>query len=240
MTLTSSPNSASLSPSSGPRVVPYSPRLTPLVMPSDSRGLLVGASGSGKSYLARYLLKPHRSPVIIDPKGDFEPFQDAVIFRSPESFLEKWERTPEDHAILYRPDPEFDDVDDYDKVFKAVFFAAKEGRRRALTYVDEVTLVAPGALRYGRYFRALYNQGRGLGAGMLAVTQRPSSVPGFIISEAIRVWMFRLNLQDDVKRMVQIMGPEVTKRLPEHGFWYRDVVKDSRAYPYLLEQRRAA
>lgn len=205
-----------------------------LVLPPDSRGLIVGNSGSGKSYLAKNILVNITSPVIIDSKWDFEPLGDAVVFHSPSAFLAGWINVPEPVNILYRPDTEYDDIDSYDVVLMEIFNAAREGRRRSTTYIDEVTLVAPSSQKYPRGLRALSNQGRSLGAALLAVTQRPSNIPMFLIGNALLCWMFALNLEEDIIRMSGIMGAEVKTPLARYAYWWRDVVNEPRPYPMIL------
>lgn len=224
----------------------YAPRPTlikprripkPLFFPPDSRGIITGASGSGKSYLAKSILVNCDNPVIIDSKWDFEPYSDATIYHTPDAFIRSWLSVTEG-AILYRPDPIFDDVDDYDAVFREIFNAAREGRRRSVTYVDEVTLVAPSPQKYPRFLKALCNQGRSLGAGLLTVTQRPVNIPQFLVSESLYCWLFRLNLQDDLLRMASIMGNEVLKTLDRYAFWFRDIIEDERAHPFIISRSR--
>lgn len=223
-------------------MIPYGRGLKALTMPVDYRGFLTGASGSGKSTLARTLLLPHRSLVIIDPKDDFHPIQPYSNFRSPAQFLDGWRDSIERYGRIarYVPEPEFDEVEAYDELFKAIFFWSRTHRGGVLTYCDEVTSVAPSALKYGRYFRALYLQGRALGAGMLAGSQRPSVIPSFVVSEALKLWMFYLHTPADLKKMEAIMGTEVRTRLPRYHFWYKDVLADARARAYVLEEAKAA
>lgn len=177
---------------------------------ANNRTALVGATGTGKTYMARYLLARVPRLVALDPKGTLKN----------QWGLTEWNRSS--RRALARGEPlrvrataEPGDNDFYESVLGDAYDAGN-----VIIYIDEVYGVAPVGSRPGPMLSAVYTRGREFGIGVVAATQRPTWVPLFIFSEADNYIMFRLKLQNDRRRMAEFMGPDVLSdvRSP-HGFW---------------------
>lgn len=199
----------------------------PLEMGGRQRGLLTGQTGSGKSTLAKYLILPQPNLLIIDPKSEFAlPERDCRIVTE----LDKLSGRRDD-CIIYRPKPEDNEPERYDRLFKWVY-----ERRNTFVYIDELTAVTRSPLSYPMWLRAIYVQGRSLGIGILAATQRPTMIPLFAMSEAQKFWSFYLLLSGDRKRMAEWMGDAVEREPTErYGFYYKDTLTRGETKEYVLK-----
>lgn len=91
-------------------------------------------------------------------------------------------------------------------------------------YVDE----GYGINRYSKAMRAILTQGRSKHLPVTWLSQRPTQIPPYVVSEADFVAAFPLTLPQDVAKLSEIMGrseAEISQHLPEyHSRWY-DVAK---------------
>ncbi len=144
--------------------------------------------------------------------------------------LTELSRSRED-CLVYRPTPENSEPETYDKLFKWVY-----ERRHTFVYIDELTAVTRSALSYPQWLRAIYVQGRSMGIGILAATQRPTLIPLFCLSEAQKFWSFYLLLHADRKRMAEWMGPRAEEEPREmYGFYYKDTLTREPTREYVLK-----
>lgn len=192
---------------------------------SNSRVVLVGATGTGKTYLARYLLQSVPRLVVIDPKATLRGKWGLTEW-SPKT--RKRFINGEDVRLRYAPDVGGDFQ--YEHVFEDVYHAGN-----CVLYIDEVYGVIPPHKPAGPYLTAIYTRGRELGIGTIASAQRPVSFPLFILSEADTFFLFRVLLEEDRRRMSAFMGPAVREHVRDpYGFWayQRDWISDNRGPIY--------
>lgn len=191
------------------------------------RGILVGQTGTGKSTLANYLIQDKRNLVVLDAKHEFQLAREHVIMHGPDQLSKKT-----DDVILYRPSPEFANQESYDRVFHWIY-----DRRNTFLYIDEATaLLGRTGFSYPEWLRALYNQGRSLGIGVLASSQRPSNLPLFMFTESFKFWKFYLLLKRDNERMAEFMGERVlSNHKNPHSFYYRSILSTSPAREFVLK-----
>jgi len=177
--------------------------LTTIRPKNTERMLIVGATGSGKTTLARKLLQSYdedQAIIVIDPKCTYETQDERYkLVRSP--FSLRWLGRAK--LIHYKPDKDHQDVRSYDKVYEWAF-----RRRNILVYTDE-TYLTMNANRSPDAQRACVTCGRELGVGMIFATQRPSGIDLRIYTESEHKICFYLAHDDDRKRMAQEMGKTV-------------------------------
>lgn len=186
---------------------------TPLA--SNSRVAFVGKTGSGKTYAARILAARLPRLVVFDPKGTL--FDNWNLEEWNDSTAKKLEKGK---AIRIRVPAPLDN--NWEPYFEACYYAGN-----CTVYIDELYGVIERA-NSGDYLRALYTRGRELNIGVWAATQRPSWVPLFALSEADWIFLFRLQMETDRKRMSEIMGQSVRRQelknhevLVYHQSWER-------------------
>ncbi len=163
------------------------------------RCIIAGTTGCGKTELAKQILQYSTNIYAIDSKGDFN-LNRAIIIDSPEKIAIKTDGRP----VIYRPNPEFWTVEDYDSVLKWIY-----QRKNCTLYIDEVLGLAPDTSRFPPYLKAIATRGRSLNISMIACVQRPTSIPIVLISEADVRYCMVLDNEDDRKRMASYMPAEM-------------------------------
>lgn len=187
--------------------------MKPLQIRSNERITVVGATGTGKSYLAQRLALNAPRVIVLDPKAELIGEWDIVPY---DQDARRALLNGEPVRATYTPEV---GADDYESVCRDVYEAGN-----CVLYVDEVYGVIPPGTKPPPYFSAIYTRGRALGIGVVACTQRPTWVPLFIFSEAQWFIMFELLMTADRKRMAEFMGEEVMRPIAHpHGFYIKSV-----------------
>lgn len=187
-----------------------------LVIHSFQRVAFTGKTGSGKSFAARYLLRPIRRLIAIDPKMQLVTDKQWRLEPPTREGLNAL-RKGEYARIVYWQPPSIDS--DGFPVWDDIFEFAWDVQD-VVVYIDEMYSVAKnGRLSYP--LRRLYTQGRFPLIGVWASTQRPSFVPLEMFSEAEWSLTFTLRMEDDRKKVARSLGfDEILQPIrDEHGFW---------------------
>lgn len=182
---------------------------------SAQRLALAGKTGSGKTFLAQYLLRTFKRLIVVDPKmslgipkWNLEPLDSKNLKE-----LRKGESA---RVRIWQP-PAFDNSGF--PVWDAVFELAWE-LGNICVYIDEMYSVCNNG-RMSWPLRRLYTQGREPQIGVWASTQRPSFVPLEMFSEAEWDFTFMLRLEKDRKKIADGTGcTEILEPIRDiHGFW---------------------
>lgn len=183
----------------------------------NDRVAFFGKTGSGKTTLAKHLLRSASKPwVIFDPKHSI---------REPGIPIHR-EFRPRDPYQIVRDDG-YGDLDFWDEQF---FRVRRSGSR--IVYVDEVILVTPPRAILPEYGRAI-KTGRENGVAVWSGSQRPKELPSAIFTEAEHVFSFRLNYTDDRAKVAAFTTDEMydyisrlKTRARKHDAVYYDVNDD--------------
>jgi DNA helicase HerA-like ATPase len=178
--------------------------------------IAVGKTGSGKTFLMKYLTRGLKRLIVLDPKSMIDPKQwhlDWVDTGGLRDLIKG-----KDARLLVRT---------YDTSEWNTYLQAAWEATNTVVYIDELyALVEFGRIAPPRILSQLYTQGRERKVGVWGSTQRPSWVPLFTMSESDWFFAFRTQLQDDRKRLSELMGPEVLEPIPvsdPYGFWMYNV-----------------
>ena len=186
----------------------------------DQRLILVGATGTGKTTLARELLRPYKRIIIIDSKCTYGGKDGEPGFRMVHNPRQLWNLQKSVDFIQYRPSEYHQNTLSYDDVYKWCY-----RRHDIMVYTDEGFLVHHGSFAPD-YLRACVTCGRELGIGMITGTQRPRGIDLRLMTEAEIYVAFDLRHRDDRKRMAEMGGDEflikpslAAKGSDRHTYW---------------------
>lgn len=178
---------------------------------------LAGITGCGKTSLAQRYLIAFQNVVIIDPKWRFK-WPGGEVNGKPvpiyHDFATMRKKLGTGRAI-FRPPKTF-----YKPEAIGELYGWALDREETVVVSDETYPLTPRG-QITEEHQACLTRGRESGVGIWTCTQRPMLIPNFCISESMHVFMFRLRLEGDRKKMAGVMGPEVIENPPgKHGFWY--------------------
>jgi len=183
---------------------------------SSERLIAVGKTGSGKTFLMKYLTRGLRRLIVLDPKAMINPAEWHLDWVSTGGLRDL--QKGKDARLLVRA---------YDTAEWNGYLQAAWEATNTVVYIDELyALVEFGRIAPPRILSQLYTQGRERKVGVWGATQRPTWVPLFTLSECDWFFAFRTQLQDDRKRLAEMMGEEVLNPIPvsdPHGFWMYNV-----------------
>jgi energy-coupling factor transporter ATP-binding protein EcfA2 len=190
---------------------------------TNERVFITGKTGSGKTYLARYLTQKVKRLVVLDGKG---------TLGTPEWKLEAWEgnshKLQGNEPIRLRAVPPLkSDLGSYwDDILETCLRVGN-----ITVYIDELYAVVPPNKQASPVLFACYTRGRETGLGIWASTQRPVWIPLVAMSESEHFFMFRLQLWEDKQRLAAFMGNDVLAQIHDpHGFYYSKAIDDEVSY----------
>jgi len=195
-----------------------------VIVQADQRVVAVGKTGSGKSFLMRFLVQQLHRAMVLDPKATIDPKVWGLEWANEKQLRQL--HKGKSAKILVRADT----LEEYGYWLQAAWDIGQ-----IVVYIDELyALVEFGQSKPPKILSRIYTQGREKEVGVWGATQRPSWVPMFTLSESDWFFAFRTQLQDDRARLAQLMGEEVMNPIPDkHGFWVYNTEWDS---PYYVSQ----
>jgi len=179
------------------------------------RALLVGATGSGKSTVAREMAALRNFVVVHDGKG-LVNWDGYVLCKSLRD-IERRKDAREFPRIIYRPNRD----EKHDDGAKQAFFEWIYSRGKTTLIVDEVFQIVQGNALPEAYLACL-TSGREHGIEVWNCCQRPTRIPPEILGEAEHVYVFRLRLEQDRRKIADVTGLDQRQivRLPKQLFYY--------------------
>jgi CheY-like chemotaxis protein len=179
------------------------------------RAVFVGQTGSGKTTLAEVLLRSRPWVVVLDIKGTLGWDGYRLVRR----ILHLPARPQDAPRVIYRPVPaELRSS----SVLDALAWWVYE-RGNTTLYVDELYgYLEPFGGSVPAGLHACLTRGRERGVEVWCSTQRPFRIPLSVLSESEHVYVFRLRVREDRRRIEEVTGLEEERiaKLPKHHFYY--------------------
>lgn len=184
-----------------------------LTIKQSERVLIVGKTGSGKTYLAEKLTGSLTRLIVLDPKGQLKGRFN----------LEEWGSSTEKaikggEAVRVRAalPPGQSGADYWESILALAYHAGN-----ITIYIDEIYGVVPPGSKPDVWLTAAYTRGREKNVAVWGASQRPVWVPLISLSEADWFFVFRLQLPEDRARMAGIIDETILKPIRDpHGFFY--------------------
>ena len=197
----------------------------------NDRAILIGATGCGKTLLARFLVEDSAKPfsVVYDAKGlisspALQKPQDRwvghKVYTNFDDLIEaQQERLSEEPRVIYRPPIEEErDYRAQDEFFNWIY-----DRWHTRLYVDEAYSIL-GGTNPSQYLQACLSRGRERGISTVISTQRPARIPIITMSESEHIFVFRLNAATDRARAAELIDVDAYEfhpvNLKDFQFYY--------------------
>lgn len=193
---------------------------------SNEHVLIVGTTGSGKSFFAENYLRFYDSVVKLDTKNEVEERREKgeSAWRGLEEGVDfevvtHLEELPfcKCDKIIYAPVFEELNEDFYDEFFRWCF-----ERKNTIVWVDELMSITT-AQNMPNQLKRIITQGRSKNVGCWCCTQRPSGIPMVIPANCTHFIVYYLPWLEDRKKMVAFTGSEEILEPLEKSkfhFWY--------------------
>lgn len=195
---------------------------------------IVGMAGSGKTTLARELLRVRDYVVVFGTKT-----KDASLYKPLEDqgyvITDKFDPGNVEHPkVIFRPplsEPTTKGLEKQREAFREALLGIFDTGGWCV-YLDEVRYLSE-TLKLHTELDLLWLQGRSLGVSIVASTQRPVSVPLNMFEQSAHSFLFRITSRDDRARAAEFTGPnagrvfETVSLLPPHEVLYIDSVHDT-------------
>ena len=182
---------------------------------------IAGRTGSGKTFLVHALAKKaseQHNIIVHDTKGT-SAFNPYPVYTRVKDIMRDRKATGEG-IFVYRPEFEELEMEYYELFYEWIYF-----RKNCIVVIDEAMQVCENPKSYPKYLKGVLTRGREYNISAWVCTQRPKTLPLFLLSEATRFYIFELNLAEDRKRVVEITGREEFEKreLCKYCFHYFDV-----------------
>lgn len=191
---------------------------------SDERVCILGKTGSGKTFLARRLLKSCKRLLILDSKATLTDWSTVTLAPSSEGVFDIADYADKEGNFRLRlVDMQFD--------MQTIEYFYSLGD--TTIYIDEsYSVFSPSRKRseLEPILRAL-TRGRERGIGVWVSSQRPAWMSTYVLTEAEHFFVFRLTDESDRTRVSKSIHEDMYQKTRDrHGFFYYDVYDDRPTY----------
>jgi len=210
------------------------------------RAVLLGANGTGKSFLGKQLVIDYASEIldrppktkgrilVVDTKPRWRPSHTITGTSTRYRYRHFIKGDTLDACLL-------DDWANFDAAFDPVawqtaiierFYRTQSGKRPGLIFIDEcMDFFGPtGNGRYSDIVQKLVRAGREKGIASLLAAQRSKTINIQVLSECNVLYLFRLNFVKDVERLYEMGFPHDV--LPPTEDRIFRVFRDRKMYPH--------
>ena len=190
--------------------------MTTVRVKAQDRVAFVGATGSGKTQLAKYFLSTQDRVLVLDPKHTFKMDGFKKGWSLP-SFSTKF-------RTIVRPR-----LQDDEKLFDLLHKTFKLGN--VTIYCDEMATLSDMFKWTTIKLEDIARTGRERKVSLWSVMQRPRGTPRVFLTETDVFFVFNLRSGEDRDYIRDYVGNEVEERIPKYKFWY---IRPEESTPSLL------
>ena len=182
--------------------------------------VIIGMTGSGKTYLARQLLAVQSGGILVlDTKSTLK-WSGYSIIR--DNSLRAIRMAKNGERVIFRPPWGWGKAQ-YDMFFALLM----KDKRPMIIYIDEIFAVANQHTAPNSALGAIRTRGREFGITMWASTQFPRRVPFFLLSEATHFFVFFMALPAYQKMISELAEqPIPIANLREYEFYYKKIRRE--------------
>ncbi len=176
---------------------------------NSERVFIVGASGSGKTELGKFLLNKLNRVVIIDPKHTFklDGFKNVWRMMGFTDLMKKQFR------LIARPK-----INDDEKLSDLIRKLYK--LKNVTIYIDELATLNDSFPSSMALLANVVRTGREKNVSVWSGTQRPRHVPLIFLTESESMFVFNLRSEADREHVAGYGGDELKDRIGNYQFWY--------------------
>jgi hypothetical protein len=194
-------------------------------LPNNSQqAMIVGRNGTGKTTAGIWLLSTMISPKVLDKSA-------WVLFNAKrEILINEIGKIPGVHTISLNEMPAKKGIsivnatpNQMSSDAMELFLARIHARGNTGLFFDEGYAFDPRS----DMLKNIYTQGRSLRIPCITLSQRPSWISRFALSEATFYMVFPLNDADDRKSVKRFAPLDMDTRLPDYHSWWYDVGKNN-------------
>lgn len=185
-----------------------------ILLKNSDRIAFIGASGTGKTQLAKFFLARLNRVVVIDPKHTFK-------MDGPQRWTRGWTLPyfVKDFRLIVRPKQSDDE-----KLSELIAKLYKMGH--VTIYVDEMATLADMFPESTALLKNVARTGREKRVALWSAVQRPRGVPLVFFTECETFFVFNLRSEDDRNHIRGYIGDEVLNRIPKYKFWHCSTDED--------------
>lgn len=178
----------------------------PIEIGADERLAIIGATGSGKTVVAKYLLERTTRAIVVDPKHTFE-LESFKVTKGKPFFRKK------QYHMIYRPSMARDK-----ELAELLIYFWHQGD--TIIYIDELSTISEGYPGTIAVLSEIARTGRERNVGLWVTMQRPRYVPKLFLTEAEQMFVFALRNGEDRLYVAGYAGEEVKRPIEKYQFWY--------------------
>jgi ABC-type oligopeptide transport system ATPase subunit len=176
----------------------------------NSRTIIVGKTGSGKTTLAIRLLELYSNVFVLDSKAELR-LKNYVVCNT----FEQIQKTKY-NRIIYAPNAS----ELLDKSVIDDFFSYIYDQKNCCIYIDELLSITQHQFDLTYHLKAILTRGRSRNIACIMSTQSPMRLPHYVLSQAEYYYVFQLRLPQDRRKIYEITGldEERQKSLRKYEF----------------------
>lgn len=185
--------------------------------------IFLGATGSGKTFFAEKLLSHYHNYFAVDVQDGLDLPGNVITTPKLLKFNLKWH-----DKIRYTPKPEYVEKDSFDTVFRTLLESStKKNPKPKIIYIDEIFFLGYGFMNFPRWLVKSIPTARQRKLSYWISTQEPKNIPGNMLSQASKIYVFSLAKLDHIKYVSTFAGEGVKelanvlqeiRKEDEHGF----------------------